>query len=179
MNPASQKGESERMDTQSDGDSCSRIVQVMEKLSHFKDVHALLDEVLLQARRMIRADAGSIYLLQDRVLDFSSMHNETLISPSSGNRILYYKHALPIDNQSLAGYLALTGKPVVIDDVYHLPAGTPFIFNNGFDQRTGYRTQSILAMPLVSSNQKTVGVMEIINRQNDGWQPATFTPGDQ
>ena len=87
-------------------------------------------------------------------------------------------HTLPVDNHSLAGYVALTGKPLMIDDVYHLPAGMPFTFNDAFDRRSGYRTQSILATPLVTSNHKTVGVMQIINPQNDDRQPATFTPGD-
>ena len=166
------------MDAQSDVDSCTRILQVMEKLSHFKDVHALLDEVLLQARRMTRADAGSIYLIENNSLNFSYIHNDTLFSPSGVNRHLYQNHTLPVDNHSLAGYVALTGKPLVVDDAYHLPAGMPFIFNDGFDRRSGYRTQSILATPLVTSNRKTVGVMQIINPQNDGRQPATFTPED-
>ena len=166
------------MDTQSNVDSCTRILQVMEKLSHFKDVHALLDEVLLQARRMTQADAGSIYLIENNSLNFSYIHNDTLFSPSDINRHLYQNHTLPVDNHSLAGYVALTGKPLIVDDAYHLPAGTPFIFNDRFDQSSGYRTQSILATPLVTSNRKTVGVMQIINPRNDGRQPATFTPED-
>jgi HD-GYP domain-containing protein (c-di-GMP phosphodiesterase class II) len=150
----------------------------MEKLSHIKDVHALLDEVLLRARQMTRADAGSIYLLENKVLNFSYIHNDTLFGASGVNRYLYASQTLAVDNHSLAGYVALTGEPLIIDDAYHLPAGMPFTFNETFDQRSGYRTQSILAAPLVTSNNKTVGVMEIINPQNDDRQPATFTPGD-
>jgi len=150
----------------------------MEKLTHIKDVHALLDEVLLQARRLTQADAGSIYLIENNVLNFSYIHNETLFGASGVNRHLYQNHTLPVDNHSLAGYVALTGKPLIVDDVYQLPAGMPFTFNDAFDQRSGYRTQSILAAPLVTSNNKTVGVMQIINPQNGDRQPATFTPGD-
>ena len=178
LNPASQKGESESREAQSDVDTCTRILQIMEKLSHIKDVHALLDEVLLRARQLIRADAGSIYLIENNVLNFSYIHNDTLFGASGVNRYLYASQTLPVDNHSLAGYVALTGKPLMVDDAYHLPAGMPFTFNDAFDHRSGYRTQSILATPLVTSNHKTVGVMQIINPQNDDGQSATFTPGD-
>jgi HD-GYP domain-containing protein (c-di-GMP phosphodiesterase class II) len=178
LKPASQPGESKSQKAQGDADICARILQVMEKLSHLKDVHALLDAVLLQARLMTRADAGSIYLIQGKVLNFSYIHNDTLFGASGVNRYLYANHNLPVDRHSLAGYVALTGKPLIIDDVYHLPDGMPFSFNETFDRRSGYRTRSILASPLVTSNNKTVGVIEIINPLNEDRQPSTFTPGD-
>ena len=178
LNPASQKGQSECRETPSDGDICSRILQVMGKLSHIKDVHALLDEVLLQARQLTRADAGSIYLIENNVLNFSYIHNDTLFGASGVNRYLYANHPLAVDNYSLAGYVALTGKPLIIDDAYHLPPGMPFTFNDVFDRKSGYRTQSILAAPLITSNNKTVGVIQIINPLNDNRQSSAFTSGD-
>ncbi len=150
----------------------------MEKLSHLKDVHALLDEVLLQARRLTRADAGSIYLIQDKVLSFSNIHNDTLFGASGVIRYFYANHTLPVDHHSLAGYVALTGETLIVDDVYHLPDGLPFTFNDAFDQGSGYRTRSVLAAPLVTGNHKTVGVIEIINPLNESRQPSNFTPGD-
>ena len=178
LKPASQKGESESKEAQRDVDTCAKILEVMEKLTHIKDVHALLDEVLLQARRLTQSDAGSIYIIENNVLNFSYIHNDTLFGASGVNRYLYASHTLAVDNHSLAGYVALTGKPLMVDDAYHLPAGMPFTFNDAFDQRSGYRTQSILATPLITSNNKTVGVIEIINPLNDDRQPSAFTPGD-
>ena len=64
LNPASQRDESGSKQAHCDADNCTKIIQVMEKLAHIKDVHALLAEVLLQARRLTRADAGSIYLIE-------------------------------------------------------------------------------------------------------------------
>ena len=150
----------------------------MAKLSHLKDVHVLLDEVLRKARRLTQSDAGSIYLLEDNVLNFSYIHNDTLFGDSGVNRYLYANQPLAVDNRSLAGYVALTGKPLVIDDAYCLPDGMPFTFNDTFDHRPGYRTHSVLAMPLVTSQNQTVGVLQIINPQKDDQQPSTFTPGD-
>jgi HD-GYP domain-containing protein (c-di-GMP phosphodiesterase class II) len=150
----------------------------MEKFSHLKDVHALLDGVLRQARRLTRADAGSIYLIENNSLKFSYVHNDTLFGASGLKRQLYQDRTLPVDNHSLAGYVALAGKPLIIDDAYHLPAGMPFAFNDAFDHLAGYRTQSVLAVPLVNSNHKTVGVMQFINPLKDDRQPLAFTPGD-
>jgi HD-GYP domain-containing protein (c-di-GMP phosphodiesterase class II) len=178
LNPASQRGDSGSKEAQSDADNCSKILQVMEKLSQIKDVDALLAEVLLQARRLTRADAGSIYLIENNVLNFSYINNDTLFGESGVNRYLYASHTLPVDNYSLAGYVALTGKPLLLDDVYDLPAGMPFTFNSSFDRLSGYRTQSILTAPLVTSNNKTVGVIQIINPLTGDRQPSAFTPGD-
>jgi HD-GYP domain-containing protein (c-di-GMP phosphodiesterase class II) len=178
LKPPSPNGKSESQEAQSDRDIYASILQAMEKFSHLKDVHALLDEVLLQARRLTRTDAGSIYLIRDKVLDFSYIHNDTLFGASGVNRYLYANHTLPVDQHSLAGYVALTGKPLIIDDVYQLPGGTPFTFNDAFDQSSGYRTRSVLAAPLVTGNQKTVGVIEIINPLNEDRQASIFTSGD-
>jgi len=177
-NPVAQHGESKSQEAHGDADICTKILQVMEKLSQIKDVHALLAEVLLQARRLTRADAGSIYLIENNVLNFSYIQNEALFGASEVNRYLYASHTVAVDNHSLSGYVALTGKPLLIDDAYDLPPGMPFTFNNSFDRSSGYRTQSILAVPLLTSRNKTVGVLQIINPLNDDGQPATFTPGD-
>lgn len=162
-----------------DADICSRILQIVEKLNQIKDVHALLDAVLLQARQLTQADAGSIYLIENQVLNFSYIHNDTLFSASGSNKYIYTSQTLKIDNHSLAGYVALTGKPLIIDDVYHIPPEMPFRFNKSFDRLSNYRTKSILALPLKTSNDKTVGVMQIINPLDQDRKPGSFTPRDQ
>jgi len=175
----SRKGQPEIREVRGDTDICSKILNIMDKLYHIKDVHALLDAVLLQARQLTKADAGSIYLVENDVLKFSYIHNDTLFGAPGVNRYLYASHTLAVDNHSLAGYVALTGKPLIMDDVHHIPAGMPFTFNDFFDQLSGYRTQSILAVPLVTSNNKTVGVMQLINPLNDHKEPSAFTLRDQ
>jgi hypothetical protein len=71
------KDQSETVQIRDDGDTCSRILSIIEKLNHVKDIHALLDAVLHQARQLTRADAGSIY--SSRItLNFSYIQNDTL-----------------------------------------------------------------------------------------------------
>jgi HD-GYP domain-containing protein (c-di-GMP phosphodiesterase class II) len=172
-------GEPETMDVSGDVDICNRILQSMEKLYNLKDVHALLDAVLLQARQLIKAEAGSIYLIENKVLNFSYIHNDPLFGASGTNKYLYKSHTLAVDKYSLAGYVALTGTPLIIDDVYHIPDGMPFRFNDAFDKLSGYRTKSVLAVPLITSSNKTVGVMEIINPVTDDHKPASFNTRDK
>lgn len=179
LDPRSPSGESESLDVQGGANFVTKILGIMENLYFIKDVHALLDAVLFQARQLTRADAGSIYLIENGVLNFSYIQNDTLFVSSLSNKYLYTSTTMAIDNQSLAGYVALTGKPLIIDDVYYIPPEMPFSFNEIFDQLSGYRTKSVLAVPLITSHQKTVGVMQIINPLTVAREPANFTPRDQ
>jgi hypothetical protein len=74
---------------------------IMEKLNFIKDVHALLDTVLFQARQLTRADAGSFYLIEPGVLNFSYTQNHTLFDSSGSNKYLYANNTVAIDNRSL------------------------------------------------------------------------------
>jgi HD-GYP domain-containing protein (c-di-GMP phosphodiesterase class II) len=162
-----------------DEDICGRILSIIEKLNHISDIHALLDSVLFHARELTNAEAGSIYLIENGVLNFSYIHNDTLFNASESSKYIYTSQALKIDNHSLAGYVALTGKPLVIGDVYHIPESMPFRFNVTFDHQSGYHTRSILAVPLITSQGKTVGVMQIINPLNQDRYLVSFTSRDQ
>ena len=159
-------------------DTSSKLLNIMEELYHIKDLDALLDTVLLQARRLINADAGSIYLIENNVLNFSYLHNDTLFS-TTRSKYLYTSHTLELNNKSIAGYVACTGKAIIIDDVYDIPWNLPFTFNHYFDDISGYRTKSLLAVPLKTSRDKTVGVLEIINAMSRDRAIIPFTDRDQ
>jgi GAF domain-containing protein len=166
------------MDLNDHNDTSSKLLNIMEELYHIKDLDALLDTVLLQARRLINADAGSIYLIENNVLNFSYLHNDTLFS-TTRSKYLYTSHTLELNNKSIAGYVACTGKAIIIDDVYDIPWNLPFTFNHYFDDISGYRTTSLLAVPLKTSRDKTVGVLEIINGVSGDGAIIPFTDRDQ
>jgi len=150
----------------------------MEELHQLKDLDALLDAVLLEARRLTAADAGSIYLVENGVLSFSFLHNDRLFS-SARNKHIYTSHTLPLNNRSIAGYVACTGQPLVIEDVYEIPKTRPYTFNHFFDDASGYRTKSLLVLPLKTSRNKVVGVMQIINARNHHGETVPFNERDQ
>ncbi|MBM4272988.1 MAG: HD domain-containing protein [Deltaproteobacteria bacterium] len=150
------------MQFQNDLDTLSRIMTTIEESNQLKDLDALLDRVLLDARRLTQADAGSIFLVENNVLKFSYIHNDTLFTTPS-NKYIYSSQTLEINNESLAGYAASTGETVILDDAYQIPAHMPFSFNPSFDEASGYRTRSMMVVPLKSSREKIIGVLEIIN----------------
>lgn len=126
-----------------------------------RDLHNLLERIVATARQLGRADAGSLYLIEEqtgeRVLHFVVAQNESVPSFAAAA-------PLPLDSSSLAGYVALTGETVTVGDARSLPAGTPFRFNPSFDQASGYHTRSLLAAPMVTRAGEVVGVIQLINR---------------
>src|SRR3954469_976258 len=75
---------------------------------------------------------------------------------------------MEIDHKSIAGYVASTGQIVNIDDAYDLPPDVPYSINRKFDEDSGYRTKSILAVPLRDQKDHIVGVLQLINAKRDG-----------
>lgn len=161
------------------GNLVTKLLTLLQELHYVKDLDALLDQVLLQARSLTNADAGSIYLIENRLLHFSYIHNDSLFGAGSGNKYLYTSQTLPIDNHSLAGYVALSGQPLIIEDAYRIPPTLPFSFNRSFDESSGYRTRTILATPLRTSRQKIVGVLQLINALGGDRQVRPFSDSDR
>lgn len=159
-------------------DYFQNLLSITEELHQFKDLDALLDAVLAHSRRLTKAEAGSIYLVGNNVLDFSFLHNDRLFSYAR-TKYLYTSHTLPLDHRSIAGYVACTGQPLVIDDVYEIPASMPYTFNHYFDDTSGYRTKSLLAQPLKTSRDKIVGVLQVINATNQEGETVPFTERDR
>src|SRR5438045_896557 len=107
-----------------------------------RDIKTLLDLILTQSRRITQSDAGSLYLVEtneqgDRRLRFRLA--QTLSKPDAP----FVEHTIPVDRGSLAGYCAVTGDPLVIDDAYFLPPDVEYKINSSFDARYGYRSKSM------------------------------------
>ena len=135
-------------------------------LSTEHDLLTLLEMILSQARRITRSDAGSLYLV-DRgptgellpALRFKLSQNFSL--PNLPLR----EFTVPIDSSSLAGYAATTGEPLVIADVYLLPEDATYKQNRSFDEKFGYRTKSMLVIPMKTHRGEVIGVLQLINRK--------------
>ena len=67
--------------------------------------------------------------------------------------------------ESLTGYVALTGQTLNLLDVYNLPDNTPYKFDKSFDNKIGYRTCSVLILPIQNRHQEIIGVLQLINRK--------------
>ena len=131
-----------------------------------RDIKTLLDLILTQARRITQSDAGSLYLVEtnengDKRLRFRLA--QTLSKPEAP----FVEHTIPVDRGSLAGYCAVTGDPLVIDDAYFLPPDVEYTINRSFDERYGYRTKSMLVIPMKDHKDEIIGVLQLINRKRN------------
>ena len=156
-----------------------RILAVTEQLAHFKDLDSVLDHILYEARSFTGADSGSIYLVRDNQLFFSYVHNDTLFKKGEAHKHLYSNSTITLDNGSIAGQVAVTGQPLNFSDVYQLPKEISYTFNTEFDRATGYRTRSMLTVPLIGSEKRIVGVMSLINAMDEKDQVGDFSHHDE
>jgi HD-GYP domain-containing protein (c-di-GMP phosphodiesterase class II) len=155
------------------------ILKTSDEVNQLKDVDTILDKILYESRRFANADAGSIFLVDKGNLIFSYVQNDTLFKGESSNAALYHNFAIPISEQSIVGYAAKTRKALVIDDAYELDPTLPFAFNKSFDEKSGYRTTSMLTIPLIAQESRLVGVMQLINARNDMGRVGPFSSDAQ
>jgi HD-GYP domain-containing protein (c-di-GMP phosphodiesterase class II) len=134
-------------------------------LSTVRDHGVLLNMILTKARELSRADAGSLYLLGeengDKVLRWKLAQNDSI-------DVSFEERVLRITKKSLAGYVALTGETLIIDDAYALPEDAEYEINRTFDEENGYLTRSILVFPMTNHVGDIIGVLQLINRKRVG-----------
>lgn len=121
----------------------------------------MLEVILAEARKLTHAEAGSLYVHRNGKLRFAAAQNDRLGLPAIIQHLL--DKETPASGDSLVGYAASTGRALNITDAYCVPAGAPYRHNRTFDEATGYRTGSILAMPLKRPDGQCVGVLELLN----------------
>jgi len=149
-------------------------------IAHIQDIDLLLEKILTAARELVQADAGTIYIKDDGHLLFSHTQNNTFQSRlPSGRKFIYKTSKVPINRNSISGYVASTGETLKIEDVYCLaPGAVPYSFDRSYDEKTHYRTQSMLTIPLKNNASEVIGVMQLINAMNDDGEIIAF-PEDE
>ena len=129
-----------------------------------RDLKTLLDLILTQARRITQSDAGSLYLVEASEQGAKRLRFR-LAQTFSKPEVPFVEFTIPVDRTSLAGYAAVTGEPLVIDDAYFLPPDVEYSINRSFDERHGYRTKSMLVIPMKDHREQVIGVLQLINRK--------------
>jgi HD-GYP domain-containing protein (c-di-GMP phosphodiesterase class II) len=141
-------------------------------LSAEKDLSTLQHLILRTSREATSADAGTLYLIEEdenkeKSLVFQYSQNDSVDAP-------YQRQVMPMSTASVSGYVAVTRQIQRIEDVYDLPADAPYSFNKWFDETFGYRTTSVLAVPMENHEGNVVGVIQLLNRKRDF--ATTLTP---
>ena len=150
------------------------------ELNKINDLDILLERVLFRARQWVNADAGSIYINDGEKLNFVYTQNDTLQSQlSEGEKLIFSTFSIPINDKSIAGYVALTGQALNLPDVYNLSADVSYHFSSQFDQASGYKTTSVLTIPLKTSKGNILGILQIINAQDEKERVVPYTKDDE
>jgi HD-GYP domain-containing protein (c-di-GMP phosphodiesterase class II) len=144
-------------------------------LSQQRDLNSLLETILVAAMRITHADAGTLYLheQEQRVLRFEILRNNTLdkaMGGTSGIPITFYPIQLYDDagkpnHAMVVSHSALSGETVNIPDAY-MAEGYDFSGTKKFDAKTGYRSQSFLTVPMRNHENEVIGVLQLINAQD-------------
>lgn len=156
------------------------LTQISLDINEVKDVDLLLARILSNVRKFFNADAGSIYLKQRDQLKFSFTQNDTLqqrLAP--GKKLIYDTFSIPINNKSIAGYVAKNLETINIPDVYQMGSTVPYTFDSNFDQLSDYKTTSMLAVPMTNQRGDVQGVMQIINAKDGKDEILSFSPSDE
>jgi HD-GYP domain-containing protein (c-di-GMP phosphodiesterase class II) len=156
-----------------------KLVRIGIALSSVRELEKLLDLIVSQARSFVNCDAGSLYIKEGDHLKFMVSQNDTLARKAGNEAVLFKPFNIPISNQSLAGYVANTGTVVNLPDAYQIPETAEYHFDRSFDQRTGYRTQSMLQLPMKDTEGNIIGVLQLINARNGQGENIPFTRDDE
>jgi len=155
-------------------DKLNAILAITETINRLKDLDSVLARILHEARNFTHADAGTIFMVDGKELHFSYSQNDTLKSKEA-----YKTFSIPLNDKSISGYVALSGESLMINDVYEIPEKEPYSFNTSFDKVLKYRTKSMLVVPLKTSRDTVVGVLQIINAKDPGGEIVSFDEKDK
>ena len=151
------------------------LIDIGIALSSEKEVSRILDLILDKARETTQADGASIYLTEqiriDTIGNAQQKFFPVLRFHRSNNRNTGRKlqnKVLDLDVNSIAGYVAVTGQTVQVENCYKLDESVPYRFSPQNDQEGAYQTISMLAVPIKTSNEKIRGVLQIINKLKPG-----------
>jgi HD-GYP domain-containing protein (c-di-GMP phosphodiesterase class II) len=79
----------------------------------------------------------------------------------------FEEQTIPLNETSIAGYVAVSGRDVNVANAYQLPPGFPFKISRSFDEKSGYRTRSMLVVPMRDHEHRVIGVVQLINKKRD------------
>ncbi|MFQ5769673.1 MAG: HD domain-containing phosphohydrolase [bacterium] len=144
-------------------------------LSSEHNLNNLLELIVKEARNFTNADGGSLYIKEKGKLNFLVAQTESLEKRNNKNKS-FKSFYLPLTKESIAGYVAVTGESLNIEDVYDLPPNVEYRVAKRFDSMSGYRSKSMLVVPMRDHTNEIIGVLQLINSLNSHGQIVPFKP---
>jgi HD-GYP domain-containing protein (c-di-GMP phosphodiesterase class II) len=167
----------------SEAEKLNALIDLGNNLNQVQDLDILMELLLTEARRFVNADAGTIYVRDNNRLQFTYTQNDS-VQRRLGNgetllKLIYSAFSIPIDANTIAGFVASEGTTLNLPDVYEIPPGATYAFGKEFDQKVDYRTRSMLTIPLRIGIGKILGVLQIINALDENGHVIAFSEQDQ
>jgi len=158
-------------------------------LSSQRDTPRLLEAILVAAKKITNADGGTLYRVdaEEKVARFEMLRTDSLgiaMGGTTGTEIAFYPVRLYDDagrpnNSMVVAYSVLQDKTVNIADAYTAD-GFDFSGTKNFDQKTGYRSQSFLTVPMKNHENNIIGVLQLINaKDRTTGKTVAFSAADQ
>ena len=145
-----------------------RMIEIGIALSSELDLEVLLEKIVSCARDISNADAGTLYLLEDEKLHFKIMQNQSMgiFKGGRGGEKINLE-PVPMQKSNVSAYAAILGETVCIEDVYR---SEEFDFSGPrrYDAKTGYRSQSMLVVPMKNHLGQVIGVLQLLNAMIPG-----------
>lgn len=163
--PARDAGDASVLDAQ----RLKLLVDASLALSEVRDLELLLELIAKTGVEMAHCEGCSIYGVEGENLRFLASANAVLDKRAGKRRRMVEAlrdFLVPLNNHSIAGFVAKSGAALNLADVYALDPSLPFHFNPDFDQRNDYHTQSLLTLPMCDSRGWVLGVMQFVNHHN-------------
>ena len=135
------------------------LVKIGRSITAVTDIDVLLKVIAEETKIAIQADRCTVFMLDK---DKNELWSKVALGLGS------QEIRFPAD-KGLAGYVVKTGEPLNIPDAYNDPR-----FNSDIDKETGYKTKTILCMPIKNNNQEIIGAFQVLNKNN-----GVFTKGDE
>ena len=148
-------------------------LEVGVSLSAERDYNRLLERILLCVMELSNCDAGTLYLLENGALSFKIMRNNTLRTFSGGDGSDSGLPPVPLTRGSVCALALLDDTTLRIEDVYHC---TDYDLTGPmrYDAMTGYHTQSMIVVPMRNREGGKIGVLQLINAQDDSGAVCPF-----
>lgn len=154
-------------------DAYARYTEQYDELDH------VIELMLTEARDATRADGATFYIAHaGGKLRLSYFQNDTISSSKRGESA-YAGSEIPIDSTSICGHAAKTARAINIPDAYAIGRGEPYTFNRSYDDASGYRTVSVLTVPVADADGSVMAVLQLINRRGADGEPVPFDDTDE
>ena len=156
----------------SDEDKINKLLKIGTALSAENNLNNLLEMIVEEAKSLTNADGGTLYLVENNELHFTVVQTDSLDIKMGGTHgeITWPSLPLCLDSQTknknmVAVLCALENRVINIPDVYEAD-GFAFDGTKKFDASTGYKSKSMLVIPLVNHEKTVIGVLQLINKQS-------------